>query len=182
MSVEEALKRIGRRCLTHLLTNEQAALAGEPEGIHQMRVAVRRLRSALLALKRLLQNDHYRWASEELRCIAHAIAPVRNLDIFAASLLPPVSHAMPSGMGFERLLDAVERRRRVVFDQAKQAILSQRYTESMLRLLRWFVARGWRDQQISEHAAILPDRIVDVAPNLIERHHRKARKRSKRFE
>jgi hypothetical protein len=74
-------------------------------------------------------------------------------------------------MGFERLLDAVERRRRVVFDQAKQPILSQRYTESMLRLLRWFVARGWRDQQISEHAAILLDRIVDVAPNLIERHH-----------
>jgi triphosphatase len=182
MSVEEALERIGRRCLTHLLTNEQAALAGEPEGIHQVRVAVRRLRSALLALKRPLQNNHYRWASEELRWIAHAIAPARNLDIFAASLLPPVSHAMPSGMGFERLLDAVERRRRVVFDQAKRAILSQRYTESMLRLLRWFVARGWRDQQISEHAAILLDRIVDVAPNLIERHHRKARKRSKRFE
>ena len=39
MSVEAALERIGRRCLTHLLGNEQAALAGEPEGIHQMRVA-----------------------------------------------------------------------------------------------------------------------------------------------
>jgi triphosphatase len=88
MSVEEALERIGRRCLTHLLTNEQAALAGEPEGIHQVRVAVRRLRSALLALKRPLQNNHYRWASEELRRIAHAIAPVRNLDIFAAACCP----------------------------------------------------------------------------------------------
>jgi inorganic triphosphatase YgiF len=32
MSVEAALERIGRRCLTHLLANEQAALAGEPEG------------------------------------------------------------------------------------------------------------------------------------------------------
>jgi inorganic triphosphatase YgiF len=182
MSVEAALERIGRRCLTHLFGNEQAALAGEPEGIHQMRVAVRRLRSALLALKRPLQEKHYRWASEELRWIAHALAPVRNLDIFAASLLPPVTHALPAGMGFERLIDATERRRRAVFDQAKQAIFSQRYTESMLRLLRWFVARGWRDQQISEDAAILLDRIVDVAPDLIERHHRKARKRSKRFE
>jgi CHAD domain-containing protein len=181
MSVEAALERIGRRCLTNLLSNEQAALAGEPEGIHQMRVAVRRLRSALLALKRALQKQ-YRWASEELRWIAHALAPVRNLDIFAASLLPPVTHALPAGMGFERLIDATERRRRAVFDQAKQAIFSQRYTESMLRLLRWFVARGWRDQQISEDAAILLDRIVDVAPDLIERHHRKARKRSKRFE
>jgi triphosphatase len=181
MRVEAALERIGRRCLTHLFGNEQAALAGDPEGIHRMRVAVRRLRSALLALKRALQKQ-YRWASEELRWIAHALAPVRNLDIFAASLLPPVTHALRAGMGFERLIDATERRRRAVFNQAKQAILSQRYTESMLRLLRWFAARGWRDQQISEDAAILLDRIVDVAPDLIERHHRKARKRSKRFE
>ena len=52
----------------------------------------------------------------------------------------------------------------------------------MLRLLRWFVAHGWRDQQISEHAVVLLARIVDAAPDLIERHHRKARKRSKRFE
>jgi triphosphatase len=182
MSVEAALERIGRRCLTHLLSNEQAALAGEPEGIHQMRVAVRRLRSALLALKRPLQKKHYRWASEELRWIAHTLAPVRNLDVFAASLVRPVTQALSAGLDFERLIDATERRRRAVFDQAKQAILSQRYTESMLRLLRWFVARGWRDQQIPEHAAILLDRIVDVAPDLIERHHRKARKRSKKFE
>jgi len=182
MSVETALERIGRRCLTHLLSNEQPALAGEPEGIHQMRVAVRRLRSALLALKRPLQEEHYRWASEELRWIAHALAPVRNLDIFATSLLPPVTRALPARPDFERLVDATERRRRAALDDAKKAILSERYTESMLRLLRWFVARGWRDQQISEHAVVLLAPIVDVAPDLIQRHHRKACKRSNRFE
>ena len=182
MSVETALERIGRRCLTHLLSNEQPTLAGEPEGIHQMRVAIRRLRSALLALKRPLQEKHYRWASEELRWIAHALAPVRNLDIFATSLLPPVTRALPARTDFERLLDATERRRRAALYGAKQAILSERYTESMLRLLRWFVARGWRDQQISEHAVVLLAPIVDVAPDLIQQHHRKACKRSKRFE
>src|ERR1700704_542053 len=129
MSVEAALERIGRRCLTHLLSNEHAALAGEPEGIHQMRVAVRRLRSALLALKRPLQEKHYRWASEELRWIAHALAPVRNLDIFATSLLPPVTRALPARTDFERLVDATERRRRAALYDPKQTILSERYTE-----------------------------------------------------
>jgi triphosphatase len=182
MSVEAALERIGRHCLTHLLGNEQAALAGEPEGIHQMRVAIRRLRSALLALKRPLQKKHYDWASEELRWLAHALAPVRNLDIFADCLVRPVTHALPAGLDFERFIEATERRRGAALDQAKQAIMSERYTESMVRLLRWFVARGWRDQQISEHAVVLLAPIVDVAPDLIERHHRKARKRSKKFE
>jgi CHAD domain-containing protein len=181
MSVEAALERIGRRCLTHLLSNEQSALAGEPEGIHQMRVAVRRLRAALLALKRALRKQ-YRWVSEELSWIAHALAPVRNLDSFAASLVHPVTNVLPAGPDFEYLIDATERLRRAVFDEAKQAIMSERYTASMLRLLRWFVAREWRDQQISEDAAILLDRIVDVAPELIERHHRKALNRGKKFE
>jgi CHAD domain-containing protein len=84
--------------------------------------------------------------------------------------------------GFEQLIGATERRRRAALDDAKQAIISERYVRSMLRLLRWFAAHEWREQQISEHAALLLARIVDVAPDLIERHHRKARKRSKRFE
>jgi triphosphatase len=182
VSVEVALERIGRRCLTHLLSNEQAALTGEPEGIHQMRVAIRRLRSALLALKRALPIRHYRWASEELRWLAHALGSVRNWDIFAACLLRPVAYALPARPGFGGLIGAAERRRRAALEQAKQAIASKRYTESMLRLLRWLVVHGWRDQQISEHAVLLLSRIVDVAPYLIERHHRKACKRSKKFE
>src|SRR3977135_811140 len=136
MSVEAALERIGRRCLTHLLSNEQAALAGEPEGIHQMRVSVRRLRSALLALKRPLQKKHYQWASEELSGLAHILAPVRNLDIFAACLVRPVPRALPAGLDCERVIDAAEGRLRAALDHAKQAIMSERYTESMLRLCR----------------------------------------------
>jgi len=71
---------------------------------------------------------------------------------------------------------------RAAFDDTKQAILSQRHTEAILRLLRWFAARAWRDQPISENAARLLAPIVDVAPDLIKRCHRKARRRCKRFE
>jgi triphosphatase len=61
------LQRIGRACLTHLLWNEPAALADQPEGIHQMRVAVRRLRSVLSTLEEMLPADDYRWTSDELK-------------------------------------------------------------------------------------------------------------------
>jgi CHAD domain-containing protein len=54
MAVEAALQRFGRQCLTQLQRNEPVALAGESEGIHQMRVAVRRLRSLRSALKPML--------------------------------------------------------------------------------------------------------------------------------
>ena len=181
MAVEAALQRFGRQCLTHLLRNEPVALAGESEGIHQMRVAVRRLRSVLSALKPMLPQEHYRWASEELKWLTHVLGPTRNWDIFAASLAAPVSDALSANRELEYLVRAVERRRHAVFDDAKQAILSERYAKSILCLLRWFEAYGWREQPVSEQAALLLAPIANLAPELIDRCYRRARKRSKRF-
>jgi triphosphatase len=182
MTVEAALQCFGQRCLAHLLHNEFIALAGDAEAIHQMRVAVRRLRSALSALKSMLPTEHYRWASEELKWLTHALGPARNWDIFIAHLVRPVSDALPDHRELEQLVSAAELLRRAAFDDAKQAILSERHTESTLQLMRWFAVRGWRDQPISENSALLLAPIVDVAPNVIERCHRKARRRCKRFE
>jgi triphosphatase len=168
MAVEAALQRFGRQCLTHLLRNEPVMLAGEPEGIHQMRVAVRRLRSVLSALKPMLPLEHQCWASEELKWLTHALGPARNWDIFATSLLGPVSDALSASRELEYLVTAVEHRRHAAFDDAKQAILSERYTKSTLRLLRWLEARQWREQSVSEHAALLLAPIANIAPKLIQ--------------
>jgi triphosphatase len=180
-TLEAALQRVGLQCLTHLLRNEPIVFAGEPEGIHQMRVAVRRLRSVLSALKPMLPLEHHRRVSEELKWLTHALGPARNWDIFAASLLRPVSDALSADQKLEHFISAVERRRHAAFDNAKQEILSQRYTKSTLRLFRWFEARGWREQPLSEHAALLLAPIANAAPELIERCYVRARKRSKRF-
>jgi hypothetical protein len=52
MTVEATLQCFGQRYLAHLLNNEFVALADDAEAIHQVRVAVRRLRSTLSALNR----------------------------------------------------------------------------------------------------------------------------------
>jgi CHAD domain-containing protein len=44
------LQRAGYACLNQLGRNQQAARTGDAEGIHQMRVAVRRWRATLPAL------------------------------------------------------------------------------------------------------------------------------------
>jgi triphosphatase len=182
MTVEAALQRFGLRCLGHLLRNEPIALADEPEAIHQMRVAVRRIRSALSALKKMLPAEHHRWISEELKWLARSLAAARNWEVFVVDLLRTVNDALPSRRELEHLARTAERCSRTAFDDAKQAILSKRYTGMMLRLLRWFTARDWRDQPISESASLLLAPIANVAPGLIERRHRKARRRCKRFE
>lgn len=181
MTVGAALQSLGELCIAHLLHNGFVALADDAEAIHQMRVAVRRLRSALSALKSMLPAEHYHWASEELKWFSHALGSARNWDVFLTDLVRPVSDALPDHRELDQLVSAAELVREAAFDNAKQAFLSERNTEAMLRLMRWFKIRGWRDQPISENAAVLLAPIVDVAPDLIERCHGKASCRCRRF-
>ena len=56
--VDEAIGAILRACLQHWCANEAAALDGrDPEGVHQMRVALRRLRSAVSVFGRLIAPE-----------------------------------------------------------------------------------------------------------------------------
>ena len=52
----EALRAIIGETLRHLLSNQPAALAGDPEGVHQVRIAVRRIRSMLRFSRRILRR------------------------------------------------------------------------------------------------------------------------------
>jgi len=56
-TVDDVLSLAKRCCLSQLVGNQAAALAGDPEGIHQMRVAIRRLGSALAAFRRAMSED-----------------------------------------------------------------------------------------------------------------------------
>jgi len=181
MTVEAALQNIGRACIGQLLRNEPAVLASQPEGIHQMRVAARRLRAALSALKPMIPAAQYQWALSELKWLAGTLGPARNWDVFAAHLLEPVERALSVEKDLKRLAEAAEQRRRMAHERARAAVESPRYTSTMLSLARWFEARGWRDQPASAQAALLFATIGDVAPGLIERCWRRTRKRSRQF-
>ena len=181
MTVEAVLQAMGRDCIGQILRNESAALAGEAEAFHQMRVALRRLRSALSTVKSTLPAEHYRQALDELKWLASSLEAARNWDAFIAGLLAPVQDALPEDADLKRLTDAAKRRRRAAYDIAKEAIGSRRYAASILQLARWFEARGWREQKASEDSAPLFHPIAEAAPRLIERRWRQVRKKSRRF-
>jgi len=181
LSVEEALQQIGRICLRTLLQNEPAALADLPEGVHQMRVASRRLRSFLSAMKRMLPAQQYGAVNDELKWLANALGSARDWDVVTTNLIEPVSTAAASDLDFSPLNEVAHRERQAAYERARSAIQSQRYTRVVLLLMRWIECREWREQPIAELPAQLVAHIGKVAPDLIDRQYRKARKRSKRF-
>ncbi len=181
MAVGAALQKIGRNCLTELLRNEPAVLSAQPEGVHQMRVAVRRLRSAVSSMKKMLPPDDLHWVAEGLHWLGGALGPARNLDVFASELLPAVRSGLPDEPGWEDLAATLDRLRRAAYDEIKGAILSPRFTVGMLRLLRWFEVSGWSRVAASREPNPVSSPIAEIAPGLLYRRWRKVRQRSKGF-
>ncbi len=177
MTGEAVLRRVGRACLKHLLANERAVLAGDAEGIHQMRVAVRRLRAVLSAFASLLPVEQRRWASNELRWFADILGESRNLDVFAGPLLRPAREALPSASEFERLALAAERHRCTLQATVVRAVLSTHYTEALLALMRWFDGYEWC---LAESAA-LQELIEVLAPALLDHCLQQSEKRARNF-
>ncbi len=178
LSGDEALRRIGTACLDQILRNEAAVLAGVAEGIHQMRVAVRRLRAILSAFGTMLPADQRRRASEELRWLADSLGPARNLDVFETALLAPAQQALAEPGIIAALTEAAECHRKAAYAKGARAVRSRRYTALLLRQLRWFESCGWR------YGAASPDLqqpIGALAIRILDRRRRVAKRRSKGF-
>ncbi len=182
MTVEAALQKIGRSCLTQLLRNEAAVLSAQPEGVHQMRVAVRRIRSAISSLKKVLPAEDRRWVAEELGWLSGALGPARNLDVFTSELLQAARAGLQDERGWDDLAAVLDRLRRTAYDRVRVELLSERYPATMLRLLRWFEAHGWRGHRESEASALLSCPISEIAPRVFDRRRRRVAQLSKGFD
>lgn len=84
---DDTMAEAGRKVLLHDLTAmifyEKSALTGEhSEGVHKMRVATRRLRSAHKAFRPYLDETFYEGFTKPLRHTARTLGAVRDLDVF----------------------------------------------------------------------------------------------------
>lgn len=181
-TVEEALADIVRSCLVHLTANEQATLTGDdPEGVHQMRVALRRLRSTFQIFRPLIPADQAEKLVPEIKWLAGSLGAAREWDVFLGELLPPVSAALVDHPGLAALEKAAQVARRDGYAEARAAVGSPRYTALLLDLAAWLDGRHWRNQPVSERSALLLRPVTELAAALLDKRLRKARKEGKGF-
>ncbi len=182
-TVEDALTHTVQHCLDHALANESCVLGTEdPEGIHQMRVALRRFRSALRLFRQLLPKEQYAWLNEELRFFANEMAAARDWDVFAEEIVAPAARGIQDQEAFRVLQDRVAAHRGRSRHAARNAILSKKYTEFLLRLSAWLTGRVWREQPLTESAVGLFGPMVDFAAGKLAKLHRQVEKAGRKFE
>ena len=142
-----------------------------------MRVAMRRLRSALSLFRKVLPEAQDRWIRDETKWLAASLGEARDWDVFLAETLPPAVEMFPEQSGFDRLRGLAEIERVEAYDRMLVALRSERYAVLLVELRAWLEASGWREQQVSAHSADLFVPIGHVAGRLIEGRRRKALKR-----
>ena len=82
--------------LEHLFDNRVPVLSGHPGGVHQSRVAMRRLRAALRAFKGVLPYDRAESVQQRASLVpAGKLAPARDWHVFLDETLPLIAKANP---------------------------------------------------------------------------------------
>lgn len=176
-TLEQLLRAVVGGALEQILANERPAYEGtDSEGVHQMRVAIRRLRSTLSLFAPMLPTAPLVPLKEELRWLAGELGAVRDLDVFLEETLEPLFRRFSDDAALKRLHDEAREMRSEAYGRLRHALDSPRYPRLVLQLGRWLCAQGWRDQALSAEAARLFSRAGDETPALLDRRDRKVRK------
>lgn len=163
----EAFRCIALNCLEHFQRNEQGLLhSKDPEFVHQARVALRRLRSAIKLFSSVLPPEFVATYGQTWQTLGSALGEARNWDVFLEETLPPIATAFPDDKDIKRLRKAAQRKTQ----SARKSVVGLLATREYPRLLLEFTAAVYTVNQS------LPIPLEDFARQQISRHARKARK------
>ena len=173
----EALRAIIEETLGHLLADQPAALAGDPEGVHQVRIAVRRSRSALRLFSPHLELHASRLFEGELRRAGRTIGEARDWDVFCDETLPQVSETAEMRKFAEMMKAPAEARRAAAHERCVRQLRDPSFRALVLGLAAWIEEGRADGDQVGDK--VLKRDIKDIAEELLDRLDAKATKRGR---
>jgi inorganic triphosphatase YgiF len=181
-NLDEATAQIILGAIDHYLANwASLRVSDAPESIHQMRVALRRLRAALGMLKRAIPCPEFETFRAEAKDLATALGAARDSDALRELIEDgPMGH-FGERKDFAPLLDALEQRRAAAYADSRALIESARPTLFVLRLSAFVARRGWRNAVNGAQLTTLTEPVALFAAQALDRLHERVLKRGKKL-
>ena len=185
------LQRMIRRQYDEILAHDPGTrLGSDPEALHKMRVAVRRLRAFLRTARPILDRE---WTDElraELKWLGQALGSVRDHDVLLihvraqAETLPTADVA---ALGL--IVEGIERRREASRKELLEALSSPRYLELLGRVELAGEAPHWNGKRGSARKLAAAEfkkleraiKALDPAPSDTELHRLRIRGKRARY-
>jgi CHAD domain-containing protein len=142
LSAIDAAALTGRDVVTHFLRREAKTIAyNEPlvhegfdvEGVHQLRVSARRLRSEIQAMRDVLPPDPWRDLSDDLKWMGTVLGRLRDLDVLAGLF---EQHVADGTRLHDSITSTLERRRQKRRREVSLLLDSSRYSRIVKRIGR----------------------------------------------
>ena len=144
MTLREGLAAMIENCLQLYHGNSLVLRHGDdPEGIHQMRVALRRLRALVGACRDVLLPGLFDYLTSELRWLQQQLGPARDWDVFIAETLDPMLRRLPGDGDLPALRTVAMARRETAYRHALETIDGRRHCEIMLRIGAMLASEDW---------------------------------------
>jgi inorganic triphosphatase YgiF len=138
----QAFSRIAAACLRHYRRNEALLLDHyDPGALHQARVAIRRLRSALFLFKPMLAPERTASFQAELKWLAGVLGEARNLDVLV------------EGIGEEALRASLAQVQAEAHVRVGQWLQSARVRGLMIDLVEWLTLGTGHDPAVRDAPA-----------------------------
>jgi CHAD domain-containing protein len=169
MNADEAFRVIARSILRDLAANRPAVSDLAPEGVHRMRIDLRRLRAALSVFSELLGDNQTRRLNAELQWLAGKLGAARDLDVMAATI-ERLRRGKSDRAELRDFAGELAMQRASAFEDARLAVQSRRYRTLLLDALQWIEAGTWATHARSD---IGHCRIKTLAENILTRRAKK---------
>ncbi len=138
-----------------------AAIGATPEAVHQMRVALRRLRSAIKLFHAVVGGAEIDAAQADLAVLSRVLGAARDWDVFCTGTATTIGTMFPDDRAVARLSKAAERQRRASYAALAAHLASPAFRLLGVRLACLAALRGWDvpgdDEAAAKRAASLPD-------------------------
>ena len=168
VSEGEAFRTVAQACLRQYRLNEIVLLAErDATALHQARIALRRLRSALSLFRAAVRGKDYQALREDISWLAGQLGDARDADVMLAG---------DAGHGDDVLLRGrLTRMRGKAYDRVEATLRSDRVRALMLRLALWIELGAWRFRERSARD------VSGLAAEQLERQWRKVQRHAHRI-
>lgn len=168
MDLPAAFAAIAADCIRQYRLNESILLDRyRPEAVHQARIGLRRLRSAMVLFKDMLAGPERDKLNAGLRSLAQCLGEARDLDVLAAKAKP--------GPVLERLSHA----RDAAHAAVNRKLRAKTTRMLMLDLSEWIAAGRWRSDPARQALRETP--LPEYAAGQLDRLRRKVAKHGRHF-
>jgi len=174
ITVAESFPILVNSALRQFVANIPAAETDDAEGVHQMRVALRRLRTLFVLFAPEIEPCTRRRLSDVIRSLGMPLGEARDWDVFIGETLHDAQSGVPAD-SIAAFREAARERQDAAHSGVKELIAGPKPTQLVLAVGAWVAGRDWVG--IEREAPSRP--LKPVSRRLLGRVARKVRKRGR---